>query len=245
MAANGKRYTFTSGSTLVLPWRHEIVYEADHRAPYLIAGVHIVSDHEPTSPVRFGVAHQASDRLYAASERHDIPISGLETVRFGTLSSVPALSHMGECCVLMFNRMRDTTSLAYTLGNALLETLVASVDEMEAGNASGPVELRAMVQWVEQHLSEQQSLADLCTISGLCPSTVGRMFRKHLNTTPVTYIARRKVAYARGLLATTSMTVSEIGRRAGIDDVAYFSKLFRKHQGMSPLAFRRHSALVG
>lgn len=55
------------------------------------------------------------------------------------------------------------------------------------------------------------------------------------------YILQLRISQAKSLLLDTGLTVSEIAYRCGMDDPNYFSTLFRKATGMTPLAFRSHS----
>lgn len=55
------------------------------------------------------------------------------------------------------------------------------------------------------------------------------------------YILQLRISKAKNLLLDTSLTVSEIAYRCGMDDPNYFSILFRKATGMTPLAFRSQS----
>ena len=55
------------------------------------------------------------------------------------------------------------------------------------------------------------------------------------------YILQLRISQAKNLLLDTGLTVSEIAYRCGMDDPNYFSTLFRKATGMTPLAFRSHS----
>lgn len=52
------------------------------------------------------------------------------------------------------------------------------------------------------------------------------------------YILMARLAKAKKLLSTTSMPVGEVALSCGIEDVSYFSTLFRKHTGLTPSAFR-------
>ena len=56
---------------------------------------------------------------------------------------------------------------------------------------------------------------------------------------PVSYWIRCEILMeAKRLLFHTTLTVKEIANTVGYDDHAYFSKLFKKHEGLSPLCFR-------
>lgn len=52
------------------------------------------------------------------------------------------------------------------------------------------------------------------------------------------YILLARLSKAKELLRTTGLPVGEISMQCGIEDVGYFSTLFRKHVGMTPSAYR-------
>lgn len=52
------------------------------------------------------------------------------------------------------------------------------------------------------------------------------------------YILMARLAKAKMLLSTTALPVGEVALQCGIEDVGYFSTLFRKHVGVTPSAFR-------
>jgi transcriptional regulator GlxA family with amidase domain len=88
-------------------------------------------------------------------------------------------------------------------------------------------------------MAEPVSLCHLAEFARLSPATVGRLFRRHLGTTPVTWIMRVKIERARLLLRTRRLSVAEVARAVGFADPYYFSKCFRKVTGQSPLAYRQ------
>lgn len=56
--------------------------------------------------------------------------------------------------------------------------------------------------------------------------------------TTTEYILQVRISLAKQLLAKTDYSIGDVASRVGIDDVAYFSSVFRKMTGMTPTAFR-------
>jgi DNA-binding response OmpR family regulator len=56
--------------------------------------------------------------------------------------------------------------------------------------------------------------------------------------TTTEYILQVRISLAKQFLAKTDYSVGEVASRVGIDDVAYFSSVFRKMTGMTPTSFR-------
>jgi AraC-like DNA-binding protein len=242
---NGESFQFQPGSYLMLCWGHEIMYKADKREPFLVAGVHIIPWCRPGVPVDFAVAHQPGDPLAFSPYRRDVAISELDRTRTGTFAAVPELDHLCEYCVLVFDAMRSDEPLARSLAVTLLKTIIRACAGSGEGRAAlWPDPLQKMISYVEKHIQEPMSLDDLSIYSDLSASAVGRMFKKHTGVTPVEWIREIKMKNAKTLLATTHLGIAEVGRRIGIEDFYYFSKLFKKQCGISPLRYRRRERLL-
>ena len=56
---------------------------------------------------------------------------------------------------------------------------------------------------------------------------------------PWDYLNRFRIQQARELLFLSNETITQIATRVGFNDSAYFSRVFRKHTGQSPLDYRR------
>ena len=68
--------------------------------------------------------------------------------------------------------------------------------------------------------------------------TFYRQFRKNFGETPRTYLQKLRVAAARRLLETDKLTVDQISREVGYEDVLFFRKLFKRFANMTPNAYR-------
>jgi len=88
------------------------------------------------------------------------------------------------------------------------------------------------------------SLSHLVEFTKLSPSTVGRLFRTHLHTTPVAWITKMKMEKAKLLLRARRLSVAEVAAQVGIPDPYYFSKCFKKETGSAPLAYRRQTSWI-
>lgn len=75
-----------------------------------------------------------------------------------------------------------------------------------------------------------KEIAELCHVS---ESTFRRLFKAYTGKSPVEYRIERRVAYAKKLLKTGSMTVVEVAIETGFDDPAYFCRVFKKQTGIT------------
>jgi AraC-like DNA-binding protein len=241
---NGEKFELKQGTYLMIPWKHAIRYEADSKHPFLVAGIHIIPNHHRNSHIIFTAVHSSDDPLARSPARKDLVIPGLEMIRKGSYALAPALYHLAEYCVMMFDHFAGNENFARAVSTSLLETITYSLKTEVSGSDTWPESLVSITEFINTHIQEPLSLSNLCTFSRLCPSAVGRLFKKHTEKTPVQYITDVKLMQAKELLSTTALPVSEIGERIGIPDLYYFSKLFRKHEGINPLGYRRREMTI-
>ncbi|CAI6066389.1 AraC family transcriptional regulator [Cohnella sp. JJ-181] len=68
---------------------------------------------------------------------------------------------------------------------------------------------------------------------------LNRVFRQTTGLPIIRYINRVRIGHAKELIQATPLSFAEIGYLTGLSDPYYFSKVFRKHAGMSPTGYYR------
>ncbi len=68
---------------------------------------------------------------------------------------------------------------------------------------------------------------------------MNRLFRQSIGKPVFQYLSEIRIAHAKELLATSSMKVSQISEKVGFSDESYFSKVFKRHTGISPLNYAK------
>lgn len=92
----------------------------------------------------------------------------------------------------------------------------------------------AAIQYMEAHYAERIDARILAAQAGFTPKYFGTLFRQATGTTVSAYLLRLRMERAKQLLVRRKLTVEEVGAQVGIPDIYYFSKLFKKTEGMSP-----------
>jgi AraC family transcriptional activator of pobA len=92
---------------------------------------------------------------------------------------------------------------------------------------------------VEARYAERLSLRDVARAVGLTPGHLTTVVRTRTGRTVQEWIAERRMAEARRLLAGTDLTVDAVGRRVGYGDAGYFIRVFRRRHRVTPLQWRR------
>ena len=98
-----------------------------------------------------------------------------------------------------------------------------------------------MVRFVVDRFREPIGVADVAAAAHLHPHHAMAVFRQDVGTTILEYLTRCRVAEAQRLLATTSMTTSEIAHAAGFGSQSSFYAHFARACGGPPGEYRARS----
>jgi AraC family transcriptional regulator len=88
-------------------------------------------------------------------------------------------------------------------------------------------------------LAAEPSLAELAADVGLSTFHFARAFKASTGLPPHQQLLALRLEKARELLEMSDLTVTEISAEVGYSDPGYLARLFRKHVGATPAAYRR------
>ena len=88
-------------------------------------------------------------------------------------------------------------------------------------------------------LEEGVTLAEVAAALGVHPTAVTHRLQRKFGMSFSEYQGRIRVDTAKELLRKGKLSVVDVARRVGLNDASNFSKLFRKHEGMTPTAYRK------
>jgi AraC family transcriptional regulator len=99
--------------------------------------------------------------------------------------------------------------------------------------------LRAVVEYIEEHLDAGPTLAQLAAVARRSPYHFARQFKKATGLPPYQYVILRRVERAKELLqARTGLSLAEVAAHAGFSDQSQFSHHFKWLVGVTPGQFR-------
>lgn len=100
-------------------------------------------------------------------------------------------------------------------------------------------QIRDIFQYIHTSYSGDISLSSLADRFATNRTTLNRQFRESCGMTVMAYLAKIRLDVAVLLLQNTTISIQDISRRIGLNDEAYFSRLFRNRTGLPPTEFRR------
>ena len=93
------------------------------------------------------------------------------------------------------------------------------------------------ISFVRQNYHGDIALQDVAEHVGLPPTYFSKLFGEEMESSFTDYLSRVRIEAAK-LLMKDEHSLAEVGLRVGFNDQSYFSKVFRKFEGLSPLKWR-------
>jgi len=97
-----------------------------------------------------------------------------------------------------------------------------------------------IVNYFEDHYNEKISLDHIAENMYLSPFYISKIFKSETGVTPIRYLINIRLENAREILENGyEGSIQEVAAMVGYDDAYHFSKLFKKHHGITPSQARK------
>lgn len=114
--------------------------------------------------------------------------------------------------------------------------LEAQMDALESGH-SDPLEKAR--EYVRQHVDERILLQDAAAAAGLSASYLSALFKKEYNQNFMDFVNETKMRRACQLIREGKYRIYEISYMLSFENAYYFTRVFRRHVGMTPTEYQR------
>lgn len=130
-----------------------------------------------------------------------------------------------------------TTSLVVAIAQAGSDLPPAAAPKPELEDAEA-ARLRLALRYVHDNLDRRIPVAELATQLNLSPRQLNRLFSRHLNLSPASYIEGVRLERAQNLLQNSAIPIKGVAASTGYENVHHFSRAFARRFGFPPGAFR-------
>ncbi|MBE5875868.1 MAG: AraC family transcriptional regulator [Lachnospiraceae bacterium] len=125
--------------------------------------------------------------------------------------------------------------------NALLTLLMAEswhpdVQGMGTRKKKDLQELRA---YLDEHYQERITLDDLSEIFYINKFYLTRIFKEQFGVSINNYLLQVRITHAKQQLRFSDMPIEKVASEIGVEDVRYFTRMFKKVEGMTPGEYRK------
>ncbi len=120
-------------------------------------------------------------------------------------------------------------------------TLHAAADAPATGRTKSPLpkwRLKRVTEFVDAHLAETITLADMAGAAGLTRMHFAAQFRVATGMRPHEYLLRRRIARAQDLLALPGASLVDVALSVGFQTQPHFTTVFKRFTGQTPHRWR-------
>lgn len=198
-----------------LPYSHE----SSHTSPWELKWVHFYGSAAPEFYSQFLLQGGSCVFTPGNPALFNKCLSDLLTLQKQNDPYKELLSHklLTELCASCFPESRERSAEAGSTRNKLIQ----------------------IREYLLSHYAEKITLDELAQIFFLSKYYLVREYRKYFGITPVNELLACRISHAKALLRFGSQSVEEISSACGFHSSAYFIRMFRQAENMTPLEYRQ------
>lgn len=92
--------------------------------------------------------------------------------------------------------------------------------------------------YIDEHFQSDISLDDVSRVVDISPYYFSKLFKQEVGENFIEYLTKTRMRNARQLLKNPSYNIKEVCAMSGYSDPNYFSRIFKKYEGITPSEYR-------
>ncbi len=109
-----------------------------------------------------------------------------------------------------------------------------------AENGRDTERIRRIMEYIQAHYAEKITLEELAEQIHLCRSESCRLFKRYMKESMFDYLLDYRIERSLELLRRPELDVTQIAGQTGFTSPGYFSKIFKRKMGCTPLEYRKN-----
>lgn len=197
------------------------------------------------------IAHLAlpwDETRRVAGDGHGLPVDGDFGILHSRLNDDRQLVSLFES---LWSLSRDDGAGHTLFADGVMLQILSRLLRLEKGptatrvNSGGlaPWQERRTTEYLADNLAADIALKTLADVAGLSTFHFSRMFKQSTGLPPHAYLRRLRCEKSKALLASTTLSMSEIATQVGYETQQAFARMFRAEVGASPSEYRRNKQL--
>ncbi len=100
-------------------------------------------------------------------------------------------------------------------------------------------DIRQVKNYLDENYHQKITLESAAELFYINKHYLARLFKEQYGITFTAYLQQVRITYAKRMLRFTDKKIEEIGRECGVGELAYFGRVFKKIEGISPGEYRK------
>lgn len=98
---------------------------------------------------------------------------------------------------------------------------------------------KEMLEYIENNYQNEISLDDIANTVNISRSQCSKLFKQYTDQSPINYLNSYRLEKSRELLRNSDKNISQISYDCGFNEQSYYSRLFLREYGCTPLEYRK------
>ena len=146
-----------------------------------------------------------------------------------------------DALIRLFHLLADPTDLRI-LGPSTVKEILYRVLQGEQGSQlrslvlrdSGSYRIVSLIGYLNEHYKEKLTIDEIARVAGMSTSTLHHKFREVTSMSPLQYLKKIRLHYARTMMIDRGLNANEAGFRVGYGNPSQFSREFKRMFGQPP-----------
>jgi AraC-like DNA-binding protein len=123
--------------------------------------------------------------------------------------------------------------------NAVVAAVLLRLPPASYAHLPADARTNAVCRYINDNYASRITIDNLAALCTMSRRGLHQLFARQTGLTPIEYVIRTRLNKAAELLHTTGRTIDQIAGETGFCDRSHFTRLFARHMGRGPAAYRR------
>ncbi len=170
-------------------------------------------------------------------------IRDVANIKASSVYSVPFFDELTEKIKELYLSALDGGPASSLTCSGLVYVILTYIMRLSSSLTASSIEVKnrllaPVLSYIHQNSSKSFTLEELADIAGVTPQHLCAAFKKYVSHTPFEYINMLKIKRSKELIISDkNISVKEAAYKVGFIDSAYFCRVFRRFEGMTPGEF--------
>ena len=133
-------------------------------------------------------------------------------------------------------QMERDLRAAELLTRLLTQCLLSAMDHSQTSNL--PQSVREICVYLMNHYAQKHTLEELGVRFNMSACHLQKQFKRYVGQSPTDYLICQRMLHEKELMRTTRKPIGEIAAMVGVTNLGYFTRQFKKQEGLTPQEYR-------
>ncbi|MFL0253192.1 AraC family transcriptional regulator [Clostridium neuense] len=166
------------------------------------------------------------------AEKDDLPLQDVQAL--DNYYSVKSL--MKGMLEVWFEKFPEYEFVSKIMLQQILFKIFRNI-EAKSPNYSNSLKVKEVIKFMTENIEKKITLSELSQLVNLSPTYLAKIFKKTTGYSIIEFFNKMKIDKAKELIIEGDKKVKEVAKTLGYKDEFYFSRIFKKIEGVSPKEF--------